>query len=305
MRPELRRQSDTLARSPQTSEFFSDIPGILGKFNALMERLPAFYRPTHQTTSFGFFTRSPDELSYPDAVIDYMMTNELVGIGVDITQEEDDAPVTSFEFVFDNDIGQRESIYASRVVANEDEEESTSKFEDPQTPGYNLVTGSSHRDALYGQAGSLDKEIPKIPNHQLNSFLFSLTGNTIDAMLARDDPYGHNIVDAATMTTSLANSAISQVSHYSFELDSAGHRTIDYHMTKDGDRDVLNNLVFRYETGSSRSISVTIDQNEGFSLSYQAADKGENGGLSPLYPDEGDYIRLNEILDEELAKLSR
>lgn len=305
MRPELRKQSDTLAGNPQTSEFFSDIAGILGKFNALMERLPAFYQPTHQITSFGFFTRSPEELSYPEAVLDYMMTNELIGIGVDITQEEDEDPITSFEFVFDNDTGQRESIYASRVVTNEDKKESTSKFEDSQIPGYNLVTGSSDYDTLYSQVGTPDREIPKIPNHQLNSFLFSLTGNTIDAMLARDDPYGHNIVDAATMTTSLANSAVSQVIHYSFELDSDGRRTIDYHMTKDGDRDILNNLVFRYETGSSRSISVTIDQDQGFSLSYQTTDKGENGGLNPLYPDEGDYIRLNEILDEELAKLGR
>ncbi|MBH2007370.1 hypothetical protein I8H83_02080 [Candidatus Saccharibacteria bacterium] len=301
MSPELGKQSGIPAENPQTSEYFSDITGILDKFNTLMERLPTFHRPTHQTTSFSFFTRSPEELSYPDAVLDYMMTNELVEIGVDITQDENNAPSTSFEFVFDSN-GQKVSIYASRVTP--EEEESTSKFEEPHAPSYEPITGDSNHDALlYKQAANLDKEIPKIPNHQLNSFLFSLAGNTIDAMLARDDPYGHNIVDASTMTTSLANSAISQESDYSFELDPAGTRTISYHIIENGYRDMLSDLVFQYETGSSRSISVTIDQEKGFSLSYQTTDQGENGGLHPLYPDDGDYIRLNEILDEELAKL--
>lgn len=109
MSPELGKQSGIPAENPQTSEYFSDITGILDKFNTLMERLPTFHRPTHQTTSFSFFTRSPEELSYPDAVLDYMMTNELVEIGVDITQDENNAPrhhLNSFLIVMD-----KKSVY--------------------------------------------------------------------------------------------------------------------------------------------------------------------------------------------------
>lgn len=298
MSSELERRDKSPSPYTVTGDYFSDVPTVLDKFTTLMEHLPTHRRPVRHSISYEFLPRAVDQLSYPRQVAEHMSYNQLAGIYVDVTQEEDGAPSTTFEFVFDRGSGHKESIYASRIVVAEDEAD---KSTFPVVAGYPLIRGEAEKDVVIDSNTDTIRHIDKLPNNELNAYLFSLTDNSVDAMLAYDDPYGHNIVDATTMTTSLAKSAIEEVSDVSFELNDEGNRTLSYRMTKQGPKEALNNLIFQYETGSDRKISVMINQEEGFSIIFHTTDSAT--GLNALYQDEGDYLRLVEILDEEIAKL--
>ncbi len=269
-------------REAEKVPFLQHVTAVIDNFTTLVDSLPAIREPVRTTTSLEFFPRAQKELYYPESVANYMLTNELTGIGIDIIDEPDSATATSIEFIFDNG----NTAYISRTA-------------EQYTPDRILNEDTSMHDTLLSREGNINT-IAKIPNHELNAFLFSLTGRTDEALLARYDPHGDAVVDASTMRDSLVSSAVARASDYFFELDHYD-RSLYYRLTQHGSHEKLEQLTFRYETGSNRILQATIDQAQGFSLTIDAIDP--TIGTQPLSPDEGDYMRLAEILNEEIVKL--
>lgn len=257
-----------------------DMSEIITRFADLIESLPTQASPSRQSVVYEFFPRYELEDAYPQFVKDRLLTRQLQTIRVTSVKEEDIpadvengfeaevcSPTTTLEFEDEDGI-----IYISR---------------DPD-----LLEGTTP-DTLIDNTTKKITKIGRVPDDEISNFLLRLASKPTYEPLAEEDAFKKRI-EASDVIDRLHRNAIS--AKYDFDFETPSGRTLTLSFEQAGNYMKLNKFVIYYETGSSRELSVEVDQSNGFSIHFQTNDS--NNGV--FLPDGGDYVRLLEILDEEI-----
>jgi hypothetical protein len=244
---------------------------LLGNIGDIAERLPVFSAASQQQIELEYFARSNTEYAYPQAVNDWLMTRSLSAIAITICSDDGDIPTSTYEFIASSG----DSIHVSR---------------DPRHPT------STSSDAVI-EDGYADS-IPRISDEEINAFLLSVAAK--DTEQQDIPPIGYRL-EPSDLFDRLSANAISVDTTYVFEFEDSELESIFYKMTRFGSHDRLTEMYIRYKTGSDRIMSVSIDRASGLAITFEVSDPVE--GISAHYPDEGDYVRLQEIIASECERI--
>lgn len=247
-----------------------DIGQLISSIGYITERLPVFKMADRWTSTLEFFARSKHEYAYPTAVEDWSLGRELSSVRISITKELDDTPTSSIEFID----AEGDSLYASR---------------DPES--------MEHINDVVIESGN-PKEFGRIPNNEMNHFLASVAAKDFEpASIADPD----QPVNAANLYDALSSNAIGESTTYTFEYERDEIETITYSAVRSGNQIRLTDINVRYKTGGKRVMSVIISRVNGLSLSFEVSDP--ELGICAHDPDDGDYIRIKEIISAERNRL--
>ena len=249
-----------------------DVTDFLMGVSTLVEVLKNNVNPTNETSQLEFISHRDDVYSYPDIIRDRLLTRELEFICVTLSREQGSMPSAAIEF------GDEDGLI--RVARGSLCEEDVSSSDYIIHPDGNL------------------SEISHIPNCEINSFLFSLASMYKDAELVRLNPQ-KAVVNSLDIHNSLIENALSILSFYEYQMPSG--RVIKF-ITSESSGSIYKLIDFslNYEIAENSKMIVEINQQTNLSINFK---RQIDNKIIPLYPDGGDYVRLVEIMLEELDEI--
>jgi len=248
-----------------------NIGKLLGDIGTIAERLPVFAHASRQETELEYFARSEKEYAYPQALKDWTITRDISSIAITISSEDGNTPTSTIELITNDD----DRMHISR---------------DPKAPSQTAM------DVVIEDGYA--NYIPRISDDEINALLLSIAAK--DTEVPDLPPIGHRL-EPSDLFDRLSANAISTDTTYIFEFENSDLESIYYKMSRFGAYDRLTDVYIRYKTGSSRIMSVSIDRLSGLSITFEVSDPEH--GISQHYPDEGDYVRLQEIITGECARM--
>lgn len=255
-------------------DYLKDEAEFIIQVSELMELLQSRAKPARKTAQFEFLRQDEGTYLYPDILQDRLLSRTLTSVEVTIITEVGQPSSTTVEF-HDED----GTLYVSRYSDNSD---------------------LSTKDNII----NIDKtviEIPRIPNNQLNAFLYSVTGEykEADNFLLSGDA---SPVDSELMQDILDPPSISTRTAIEYNLDTGRSARFDTTKVVRNNRFVerLDVFTLSYPLPSGKLMKVEIDKQRGLKIIFKVF---EDGTSHSIIPDGGDYIQLIEIIRQEVEHL--
>lgn len=272
---------DSLVDHPheENSQNIDAIAKFIAALSRLTDTLPSGSIPERSSKSMEFFAQSKDYYKYPELVGDWLLSRDPASIHVIVTVENGDAVATTIEITNEQDAG---VFYISRDTVPTD----------ATAPDYIIDTSKPEEKQL--------TPLPRIPDTQLSAFLLSICRENLSAELA--ETTGSTMGLTGDMTDKLATNAFRTETDSSFELPSG--RIIQVRTEAVAGRSRLASFTIYYETSSARRLRASIDTSTGVVVEFKTIDADTSQIIGDLHPEDGDYIRLTEILQEESDLLS-
>lgn len=276
------RDDDFSAQYPERflkGEYLKDEGKFLGKVSKLVEKVSLNLQPSRMQYEMEFLPQEDGVYAYPEMLRDRLMTRTLESVKLTIVSE-----------TLDNVDAERSFITT------------TLEFEDGDGTLYVSRDGDipepSAGDVVIGLDG-LPTPVGRMSDAEIEAFVLSLGGLYHEAALqteAKED----TVVDASKIFAQLEKHAVKTNPFFEYALPSG--RVIRFDSLR-ATTDRLMHFSIRYETGSNNgSITARVDRDNGLKISFT---KSEYGETAELIPNGGDYIRLIEILNEEIKALVR
>lgn len=243
---------------------------VLGQLSKFIDMLPKHLETERILHEFEFLPLSEDTYVYPDTLKDWFMTRTLEGVRVTIVKEGVLPDMTSIELTSSAGL-----MHISRDALRTEAPHSVSP------------------DWIFNTDGT-EQQIPHIPDNQVRALLLSLGNMRPEAELAALDESDQSAVESSQLFDRLSENAITQTSHHAFELPSGRKAHITY------SKDAMTSFSLIYETASDKRVDVEIDAREGLTIHFRIL---TDSGVAALFPDQGDYMRLGDVLAEEIATL--
>ena len=249
-----------------------DVTDFLMGVSTLVEVLRNNVEPTLETNQLEFINHQDDIYAFPETIRDRLLTRELEYICVILSRETGNTPNTAIEFADEDGI-----IRVSRDGLCE---------EDALVP-----------DQLITSDGSL-RDLNHIPNCEINAFLLSLASMYKDAELTKLNPQ-KAVINSQDIHNSLIKNALGIMTFYEYSMPSGRVIRFSTHESN-GSRYKLIDFSLSYEISENSRMIVEINQQTNLSINFKRQIENK---LTPLYPDGGDYVRLVEIMLEELDEI--
>lgn len=254
---------------------------IILRFADLIESLPTHAPASRQSVEYEFFPRNDLEESYPELIKDRLLTRDLQIIRITSVMEAD--------IPEDIESGNEAQVCSpTTTIEFEDEDGTIYISRDPDMQ--DSITPDTLIDHKTGKLTS----IGRVPDDEISEFLLRLASKPVNELLSEEDAFKMRI-EASDVIGKLHENAIAASFDYAFETPSGRTLTLSFEQADNYMQ--LNKFTIYYETGSNREISVEIDPKNRFSLHFQTNDSDS----SLFIADDGDYLRLYEILGEELV----
>ena len=263
----------------EPSQSLESIATFVAQLSQFIDHLPTSMSPERETREMDFMLQPDTIYAYPELLQDYLLTRTLDSIHVTTVKEGDEFVATTLEFTNSTD---HSTLHISR----------TAEPIAPDDMAPDAITWP-YKDS---------EPVPRMNDREIDAFLLTLCGRPVQAeaqKLNQDtvrpiitDQLTHALSDNAFMTTAIS----------SYELDSG--RTLELTTETMTGKTVVKSFAICYETGSDRQLRATIDTSRGLQVGFETIDRANDDEVvQPFIPDDGDYIRLAEILKEELAAL--
>lgn len=268
----------TLEHKPTSQERTHELElvrQLLEKVGTLIEILPGHMRPERDMRVMEFIPQPHPIYAYPKALQDWLQDKSLAEVLLTATSDEEGFLSTTLEFQAEND---PTVLYISRGATPIEQD--------------TLLTT---QDCIMQKNGLITPFTP-MDNREIDAFLLSVTGSYLNASVQAQSSATTPIITDQILDSLRDNALTSKVSR-SFNL--ASGRIVEYDINLVGNKPQLTSFVLYYETGSDRRLRAAIDCSQGFTLTLSAIDQT----IEPLYPDVGDYTRLIELIEEEIAYL--
>jgi len=249
-----------------------DITDFLSSVGYIVELLLNKSTASYEMHNLEFINQQDDVYCYPTVLSDRLLTRQLDSINLSIVKNYGCAESTTLEIADEDGL-----IYISRKTNCE---------EDLSCP-----------DAIIDSSAKVHN-LEHVPNYEINAFIMSLAGMYSESKLSLLNP-SYATVDAAEIEERLYKNAIKKQSSYEFDL--SGERIIKFTTIEDGSNYYrLVNFSIIYEIHNKDRLVVDVDQQNGFSIIFRRI---KDSSIETIIPDGGDYIRLIEILIDEMSHL--
>lgn len=262
----------------ESSQNLDSIAKFVAQLSHFIDRLPTSRTPERESKEMEFMVQPDTIYYYPETLKDWLLTRTLTSIRVTTIEEQGTLAATTLEFTNDKDDSVLYISRHSRLAAETD-------------PLQHDVTVWPDKDP---------EQVSRMDDREIDAFLLTLCGQRWQAeMQALSSGAGPIITDQLTDT--LSKNAFMSTTTSSFDLPS--QRTLQLTTETLAGMTTVKSFALYYETGSSRRLRATVDTSNGLEILFHVIDPTGSDVIGDLRPDDGDYIRLTEVLEEEIAML--
>lgn len=268
----------TTKTESEPSQNLDSIAKFVAQLSHFIDRLPASADPERESKEMEFIVQPDLIYYYPELLKDWLLTRKLTSIRVTTVEEQATLAATTLEFTNDTDAS---ILYVSRdshPAAGAD-------------PAQHDVIVWPDRDP---------EQIPRMSDREIDAFLLTLCGQRWQAEMQAFSSGAEPII-TDELTDALSKNAFLATTISNFDLPSG--RALQLTTEMFAGKTTVKSFALYYETSSSRRLRATVDTSSGLEIVFHTIDPASSEAVGELIPDDGDYIRLAEILEEEIAML--
>lgn len=255
-------------------EHFKHELEFLENVSGLIDALRKYGHPDRKAYTFEIAGMSRDIYAYPKSLDEYIGKKEFSSITVTVSKEEGASSTTIEMF------GSFGRVYISRDSITSE-----------QTAGDQLISNDNQV-----------MEISRIPDAEINDFLFSLTGRGEDPAETRklaDKKHAEKVIGEG-MLDALEATAISASVDYTYDLGDG--TVVWFRIEGTMGEEKLTSVTLRYRDRDMNSRVVDVTAAKGLDVRFKSL-SAKDSLLSDLYPIRIDYAIALRIIREETAKL--